>query len=230
MSEQTPEEFQAQRRRSLEDKGYQREVIRLYQLAGQQRAREEYAAANPPPLETAPPALNASPGRISSIANHLTRYSGTYRQVASIPRGMPRFLANRTMLLAFWLIAMILVASDEWSLGFKFPRPARLWYASLTYFALFILSQSDFLTPICNALGGGYVVVLLYENTSGNSLSFFGVNLTGSSNSPASSSDNTSTGSGTSTTTQQPATNRPNLSSQLQQQVASNLGANVPAS
>ena len=230
MSEQTPEEFQAQRRRTLEDKGYQREVIRLHQLAGQQRAREEYAAANPPPLETAPPALNASPGRISSITNHLTRYSGTYRQVANVPRGMPRFLANRTMLLAFWLIAMILVASDEWSLGFKFPRPARLWYASLTYFALFILSQSDFMVPICNALGAGYCVVLTYENVSGNGLSFFGVNLTGSSNSSSSASGDTSTGSGTSTTTQQPATGRSNLSSQLQQQVASNLGANVPVS
>jgi len=185
---------------------------------------------NPPPVQSPPPPLRTAPGRIGRIANHLTEHSGTYRQVANVPRGMPRFLANRTMLLMLWLIAMVLVASDEWSLGFKFPRPARLWWASVTYFVLFILSQSDFLTPICNALGAGYCIVLTYENVSGNSLSFFGVNLTGSSNSQAASSDNTSTGSGTSATTQQPATSRPNLSSQLQQQVASNLGANVPAS
>jgi len=185
---------------------------------------------NAPRAESPPPPLRTAPGRIGSIADHLTRYSGTYRQVANVPRGMPRFLANRTMLLAFWLIAMILVASDEYALGFKFPRPARLWYASLTYFALFILSQSDFMVPICNALGAGYCVVLTYENVSGNSLKLFGVNLTGSSNSSSSTSDNTSTGSGsgTSTTTQQ--SSRSNLSSQLQQQVASNLGANVPVS
>jgi len=186
-----------------------------------------------PPAETPPPPLNTKPGRIGRVAGNISRYSGIYRQYGNVPHRMPRFMASRSMLFMFWFLAMILVASDEWQKGFKFPRPPRLWWASVTFFVLFLVSQSDRLVALCNAVGGGFVVALLYENVSGNSLSLFGVSVTGNTSSAGSDSagsdvTQTSTGNPAGWTWNSPALN-PYALSQVAGNAVGNLGANTPS-
>lgn len=130
------------------------------------------------------PQTGGSPGgggnAFTRSAGFVNQHSGEFRSMTNVPNGIPRVLGSRQLLFMFWLVAMVLVASDEWkTFPGKFPRPARFWYASLTYALLFLASQIDAMVPLANALGLGFLMVLGYENVSGNGLSLFGVNLTG---------------------------------------------------
>jgi hypothetical protein len=136
-------------------------------------------------------------------AGFIDRNSGQFNAMGTVPNGLPRFLASRQLLFVFWIVAMVLVASNEWTLfPGKFPRPARLWYTSATYGILFLASQVDGLVPICNGLGLGFMVVLLYENVTGQGITLFGHSFTGATSpsapTPASNQAviNTVTGSG----------------------------------
>lgn len=125
------------------------------------------------------PDRGGGPGRFRRGSGWISQHSGTIQNYTSVPSGVPRFLGSRPLLLVSWFTCMILIGSNEWNLGFHFPRPARLWYASLVFFGLFLVSQIDAMVPICNALGIGFAVELGYENVSGNTLTLFGHSLSG---------------------------------------------------
>jgi len=80
-----------------------------------------------------------------------------------IPRGMPRFLGERPVLMGSWVIAMAVISYDEWKNYSRLPIPARLWETSLVYGLLAIFSMADFLVPLANAFGLGYAIMLLYQ-------------------------------------------------------------------
>jgi len=141
-----------------------------------------------PASPVSPQTGSPSGSRIGRAADFINRNSGTFRSMGNIPKGMPRFLSSRTMLLGCWFASIILVSSNEWNNGFRPPRPARLWYTSFVYFVLFIVGQSDSMLPICNALGIGYTIALAYENISGSSFTLFGISVSGSSGSSGSGS------------------------------------------
>lgn len=81
----------------------------------------------------------------------------------SVPRGVPAFLGNREVIFVAWMVAMILVGFDEWKNNNILPRPQRLWYTSLTYGLLALVSGIDFVVPIANAFAIGFTLVLLYQ-------------------------------------------------------------------
>jgi len=62
-----------------------------------------------------------------------------------------------------WLAAMIIVSYDEWHRNGILPRPARLWYTSLTFGLLAIAGAIPNVTPLANAFAIGMVIVLLWQ-------------------------------------------------------------------
>lgn len=84
-----------------------------------------------------------------------------------VPNGVPKFLGGRGLLLFSWVAAMMMVSLDEWHTHHVLPRPARLWYTSLTYFLLAILSTFDMAVPLANLLAIGLTVSVAYEYYNG---------------------------------------------------------------
>jgi hypothetical protein len=80
-----------------------------------------------------------------------------------VPPGVPRFLGNRQIILVAWLGAMAMVSWDEWNTYHILPRPARLWYTSLTYFLLAIIATFDVFVPIANGLAIGFAIAVAYQ-------------------------------------------------------------------
>jgi hypothetical protein len=99
-------------------------------------------------------------GKQTAARQQVTRQ---VRNQANIPRGMPRFLGNRQVLVGSWFIAIALVSWDEWDRNGILPRPLRLWDVTMVYAGLAVVSVIDVLVPIANALAIGYTVVLLYQ-------------------------------------------------------------------
>jgi hypothetical protein len=84
-----------------------------------------------------------------------------------IPSKLPKVLANRPVIFNAWIVAMVAVSWDEWhNLGI-FPRPKRLWYTSVVYGLLVVVSFADAVVPVANALAIGYTIVLLSQLWSG---------------------------------------------------------------
>lgn len=83
------------------------------------------------------------------------------------PTWVPGWLLSDKVLLYSWLGAMAVIAVDEWHNNGILPRPARLWYTSLTYFLLMGLGMVDPMIPIANALGIGFFMVLIYQYNTG---------------------------------------------------------------
>jgi hypothetical protein len=97
-----------------------------------------------------------------AAAGRSVRYTGKPDQVR-VHAGIPRILGNRMIILTSWGVAMALVSYDEWTSNSILPRPQRLWYTTMLYAGLGLLSAADGLVPIANALAIGYTLVLLYQ-------------------------------------------------------------------
>lgn len=88
------------------------------------------------------------------------------RQVP-VPNGVPKFLGNANVLAGAWIGSMILIGFDEWHNNGILPRPARLWYTSLVFGILALVSMFPPIAPLCNALGIGYFIMLLWQYFNG---------------------------------------------------------------
>lgn len=117
---------------------------------------------NPPQPLSPPP---NSPGFVS---RQLNRVPDQARYV-SVPKPLPQFLGARPIIFYSWIGAIILVCFDEWHTNNILPRPSRLWYTTLVYGMLTMLSIVDPLVGIANALAMGYTITLYYQyfNSSG---------------------------------------------------------------
>ena len=82
---------------------------------------------------------------------------------ASVPHGVPRFLGHRRVLLAAWGTSMAVVCYDEWHNNGILPRPQRLWYTSLLYGLLMLVSAIDIMVPLANAIGIGFAITVIYQ-------------------------------------------------------------------
>jgi len=88
------------------------------------------------------------------------------RQV-NVPNGVPRILGNRSVVFNAWIIAMIVIGFDEWHNLHIFPRPLRLWYATLFYGILLMVGIADVMVPIVNAFAVGYTLMLIWQYYNG---------------------------------------------------------------
>jgi hypothetical protein len=105
--------------------------------------------------------FNYQGGRVHRAFQSLPNGSGA--APVTLPKPLPRFLAARPYLFFLWVAAMGMVAFDEWHSFHILPRPARLWYTSITFFILALISISDRLVPIVNIYATGLVIVLGYQ-------------------------------------------------------------------
>lgn len=88
----------------------------------------------------------------------------------NVPNGTPRFLGSRTIILLAWAMSMTMVSLDEWHTYHILPRPARLWYTSLTYFLLALVATIDVAVPIVNLFAIGFTLAVAlnyYQGTGG---------------------------------------------------------------
>lgn len=115
-----------------------------------------------------PPRFNYANGRVYNAFNRLPGGNGP----VTVPKGVPRFLGSRSLILFSWAIAMALVSVDEWQTHHVLPRPARLWYTTLTYFLLAIASTVDVLVPIINLIALGLTIAVAYQFYTGAGASF----------------------------------------------------------
>lgn len=84
-----------------------------------------------------------------------------------VPKGVPRFLGARPIILFAWGLAMVMVSLDEWHTHHVLPRPARLWYTSLTYFLLAAAASFDAMVPLATALAIGLTIAVGYQYYTG---------------------------------------------------------------
>jgi hypothetical protein len=106
------------------------------------------------------PQVYSAPANLGQRAINAVPYSA---RSVSVPNGVPRFLGNRPVLFYSWMAALVIVIFDEWHTNHILPRPARLWYTTLVYAILAMVSTFDPVVPITNALGLGYTFTLLYQ-------------------------------------------------------------------
>lgn len=97
----------------------------------------------------------------------MLRWAPQPRKAEHGPTWVPGWLLNDRVLLYAWLGAMAVIAVDEWHNNGILPRPAKLWYTSLTYFLLMGLGMVDPMIPIANLLGIGFFMVLIYQYNTG---------------------------------------------------------------
>lgn len=95
------------------------------------------------------------------------RYTGQPLKQVRVPRGVPAILGNQRIVGYAWLVAMGFIAFDEWKNNGILPRPARLWYTSLTYGILAAVGMVDAMVPLVNALAIGYTVMLIWQYYNG---------------------------------------------------------------
>lgn len=110
-----------------------------------------------------PPGFNYSNSR---TYNMFQRVPGGNAPV-TVPKGVPRFLGNRSVIMLAWLAAMAMVSLDEWHTHGVLPRPARLWYTTLTYALIAATSTLDVLVPVCSALAVGLTIAVAYQYYTG---------------------------------------------------------------
>lgn len=114
----------------------------------------------PPQTQTTPASgFNYSRGRLFNLMQNSP--GGTIR--VSVPNGVPAFLGTRTIILMAWALSMTMVSLDEWHTYHILPRPARLWYTSLTYFLLALVATIDATVPIVNLFAIGYTIAVAYN-------------------------------------------------------------------
>lgn len=105
----------------------------------------------------------------SALRNGMSKLpNGSGANVAvKLPFGVPRFLGARSVLLFAWMAAMAMVSLDEWHTNHILPRPARLWYTSLLFLLLAMVSTIDILVPVANLFALGMIIVLGMQYYSG---------------------------------------------------------------
>jgi hypothetical protein len=81
--------------------------------------------------------------------------------------GIPRFLGSRSILATAWMASMVTVGFDDWHNNNILPRPSRLWYTSLFFGLLALVSVVDALVPLVNALAIGYTIMLIWNYYNG---------------------------------------------------------------
>lgn len=84
-------------------------------------------------------------------------------QYVSVPRPVPQFMGNSSVIVMAWMVAMAVVAFDEWKRHHIFPRPARLWWTTAVYGILALTGMVPALLPLMNALAIGYTIMLLWQ-------------------------------------------------------------------
>jgi hypothetical protein len=89
------------------------------------------------------------------------------RQQVSMPKGVPAILGNRSVIFSSWAVSMVVVCFDEWHNYHILPRPARLWYTSLTFGLLVLASIPDALVPLANAFAIGFTIMLIWQYYNG---------------------------------------------------------------
>lgn len=105
------------------------------------------------------PASGASrAGQIKDWANRIQK-----APVVRTPNRVPSFLGTRPILFGAWGVAMLALSADDWFNNKILPRPSRLWWGTLLYGMLALLSISDGMVPLANALGVGYAIVILWD-------------------------------------------------------------------
>lgn len=80
-----------------------------------------------------------------------------------VPSQVPSFFGDKRIIMNAWFAAIVFVSYDEWVNYGVLPRPARLWYTSLTYGILMLVAMSDRAAVLANALAIGFTFVLLYQ-------------------------------------------------------------------
>lgn len=151
------------------------EPTRVYQpgepiRTGRQRIYDTYNTRDVPiggdPAVTNPPPPSGAGGgggtRTQRIYVRFSGLPGGGGRVAT-PQGVPKFLGNRSVILLSWVAAMFMVSFDEWHTYHILPRPARLWFTSLTYILLALASTVDDLVPLTTALAIGFTIAVAYN-------------------------------------------------------------------
>lgn len=120
------------------------------------RTQYTSSTAPPPPPRSRPVTAGTSAG------------GGGGRTYIVVPQNKttsakPRFLGSQRTILFAWIVALALVCADEWKTYHILPRPARLWWTTLTYAILALMSQMEVLIPLANALALGFTAVLAWQ-------------------------------------------------------------------
>lgn len=102
----------------------------------------------------------------SYLYNQFQRMPGGGQRV-TVPSGVPKFLGGRQIILFTWIACMMMVSLDEWHTHHVLPRPARLWYTSLTYGLLALLSLFDSAVPLVNLFAIGFTISVAYDYYNG---------------------------------------------------------------
>lgn len=92
---------------------------------------------------------------------------GQSAQHVNVPRGVPQFMGNATVIIMAWGIAIAIIFWDEWKTHGVFARPSRLWWTTLVYGILAVVGMSGAVLPIANALAIGYTIVLAWQYFNG---------------------------------------------------------------
>lgn len=127
------------------------------------------------PLGGNPPVPGGGPvraaGRVISprsnaqrIATALPQSQRAWKAAVTGPQvQLPRWLADRRIVLVAWVGGLILITIDERQSGYLLPRPLRLWYASGVFLILAALGTSDVMVPLSNALAIGFTITLAFQ-------------------------------------------------------------------
>lgn len=84
-------------------------------------------------------------------------------QQVQVPKGVPQFLGNQTMIIMAWMVALAIIFYAEWKDHHILARPKRLWYTTLVYGILCVVGMVEALVPIASALAIGYTIVLGWQ-------------------------------------------------------------------
>ena len=107
---------------------------------------------------TEPPDLGGRPKtfimRLGSLPPH--------KEVPVKTKGF-KWLGNQRIIVIAWAVAMATISVDEWNRNGILPRPSRLFWATLFYGMLGIVSYIDVLLPLCNVLAIGYSIMLIWQ-------------------------------------------------------------------
>ena len=140
--------------------------------SGQQRFYQTYntryanAPTGPPPNPPGGGGSTPAP-KPNRLTGYLWNRIPSAVQRVNVPNGVPRFLGARPLIFWSWGLAILMVSFDEWHTYGILPRPARLWYTSLLFLLLAIVSQFDAMVPITNAFAIGMIMVLAYQYYTG---------------------------------------------------------------
>lgn len=113
--------------------------------------RTQYSSTTDPP----PPS-----GRSTGGGGRSRLYINVQNKQAPI---RPRFMGSQRTIIFAWIVAMIFVVADEWKRFGILPRPSRLWWTTLVYGILALLSQLEALIPLTNALALGYSITVAWQ-------------------------------------------------------------------